>query len=36
MPTWGPVFLYLDKHDEAAATQRIKNLTNYLKSLQQN
>ncbi len=35
MPTWGPVFLYLDKHDEAAVRQRIKNLTNYLKSLQQ-
>jgi mono/diheme cytochrome c family protein len=36
MPTWGPVFLYLDKHDEAAARQRIKNLTTYLKSLQEN
>ena len=36
MPTWGPVFMYLDKHDEAAVQQRIKNLTNYLKSLQQN
>jgi mono/diheme cytochrome c family protein len=35
MPTWGPVFLYLDKHDEAAVKQRIKNLTTYLKSLQQ-
>jgi mono/diheme cytochrome c family protein len=35
MPTWGPVFMYLDKHDEAAAKQRIKNLTDYLKSLQQ-
>lgn len=35
MPTWGPVFMYLDKHDEAAAKQRIKNLTEYLKSLQQ-
>ena len=36
MPTWGPVFLYLDKHDEAAARQRIKNLTTHLKSLQEN
>ena len=36
MPTWGPVFLYLDKHDEAAVRQRIKNLTDYLKSVQQN
>jgi mono/diheme cytochrome c family protein len=36
MPTWGPVFLYLDKHDEAAVRQRIKNLASYLKSLQEN
>ncbi len=36
MPTWGPVFEYLDKHDEAAVRQRIKNLTNYLKSVQEN
>jgi len=36
MPTWGPVFEYLDKHDETAVKQRIKNLTNYLKSLQEN
>lgn len=35
MPTWGPVFMYLDKHDETAAKQRIKNLTEYLKSVQQ-
>jgi mono/diheme cytochrome c family protein len=34
MPTWGPIFLYLDKHNEAAAQQRIKNLRNYLASLQ--
>jgi len=26
MPTWGPIFLYLDKHNEDAAQQRIKNL----------
>jgi len=36
MPTWGPVFMYLDKHDDTAVRQRIKNLTEYLKSLQQN
>ena len=36
MPTWGPVFEYLDKHNEAAVKQRIKNLATYLKSLQEN
>jgi mono/diheme cytochrome c family protein len=36
MPTWGPVFEYLDKHNETAVKQRIKNLTAYLKSLQEN
>ncbi len=34
MPTWGPVFMYLDKHDEGAVRQRVKNLTEYLKSMQ--
>lgn len=34
MPSWGPVFLYLDKHNEAAVRQRINNLSNYLASLQ--
>lgn len=34
MPTWGPIFLYLDKHNEAAARRRIKNLSDYLASLQ--
>lgn len=35
MPTWGPVFLYLDKHNEAAARQRIKRLCDYLAALQE-
>lgn len=35
MPTWGPIFQYLDKNDERAVQQRIKNLCNYLASLQE-
>jgi mono/diheme cytochrome c family protein len=35
MPTWGPVFMFLDKHNEAAVRQRIKNLSNYLASVQE-
>ena len=34
MPTWGPIFRYLDKHNEWAVRQRIKNLCDYLASLQ--
>ena len=33
MPTWGPIFLFLDKNDERAVEQRIKNLCDYLASL---
>jgi mono/diheme cytochrome c family protein len=35
MPTWGPVFQYLDKQNERVVQQRIKNLCNYLASLQE-
>jgi mono/diheme cytochrome c family protein len=35
MPTWGPIFQYIDKNNEAAVQQRIKNLSNYLASLQE-
>jgi len=35
MPTWGPIFQYLDKNNERAVQQRIKNLGNYLASLQE-
>jgi mono/diheme cytochrome c family protein len=35
MPTWGPIFRYFDKHNERAVQQRIKNLCNYLASLQE-
>ena len=34
MPTWGPIFLYLDKRNETAVRQRIKSLSDYLASLQ--
>jgi mono/diheme cytochrome c family protein len=35
MPTWGPIFMFLDKQNEKAVRQRIKNLCNYLVSVQQ-
>jgi mono/diheme cytochrome c family protein len=34
MPSWGPIFQYLDKNNEKAVQQRIKNLSDYLASLQ--
>jgi mono/diheme cytochrome c family protein len=35
MPTWGPIFQFIDKHDERAVQQRIRNLCTYLESLQE-
>jgi mono/diheme cytochrome c family protein len=35
MPTWGPIFRYYDKQNERIVRQRIKNLCDYLASLQQ-
>jgi len=35
MPVWGPIFQHFDKNDERAVEQRIKNLCDYLASLQQ-
>jgi mono/diheme cytochrome c family protein len=35
MPTWGPIFNFLDKYNERSVEQRIKNLTGYLASLQE-
>jgi len=35
MPTWGPLFKYVDKNDERTIQQRIKNMSDYLASLQQ-
>jgi mono/diheme cytochrome c family protein len=34
MPTWGPIFRYFDKRNERVVQQRIKNLCDYLASLQ--
>jgi len=35
MPTWGPIFGILDKQNARAVQQRIKNLTDYLESIQE-
>ncbi len=35
MPIWGPIFQYLENYNEAAVRQRIKNLCDYIESLQQ-
>lgn len=35
MPVWGPLFQYLENYNEAAVRQRIKNLCDYLESLQE-
>ena len=35
MPVWGPIFQYLDNYDESAVRQRIKNLCDYLESVQE-
>lgn len=34
MPTWGPIFRYYDKQNERIVRQRIRNLCDYLASLQ--
>lgn len=34
MPTWGSIFQVIDKNNESAVQRRIKNLTDYLASLQ--
>ena len=36
MPVWGPIFQQLDNYNEAAVRRRIKNLCDYLGSIQQN
>jgi len=36
MPTWGPLFRYLDRTSEVAVRQRVKNLCGYLETLQEN
>jgi mono/diheme cytochrome c family protein len=35
MPVWGPIFQYYDNNNESAVKQRIKNLCDYLASLQE-
>ena len=35
MPTWGPIFQYMDNYNQAAVQKRIKNLCDYLASLQE-
>jgi mono/diheme cytochrome c family protein len=35
MPIWGPIFASMDNYDEVAVRKRIKNLSDYLMSLQQ-
>ena len=35
MPIWGPIFGSIDNYDEVAVRKRIKNLSDYLASLQQ-
>ena len=35
MPTWGPIFEYMDSHNQSSVQQRIKNLCDYLASLQE-
>lgn len=35
MPTWGPIFQIIDKSNERAVRQRIKNVSDYLASLQE-
>jgi mono/diheme cytochrome c family protein len=35
MPVWGPIFQYLDNYNEAAVRQRIKNLCEFLESIQE-
>ena len=36
MPVWGPIFQQLDNYNEAAVQRRIKNLCDYLDSIQRN
>jgi len=35
MPVWGPIFQYFENYNEAAVRQRIKNLCDYLESIQE-
>lgn len=35
MPVWGPIFQYLENYNESAVRQRIRNLCEYIESVQQ-
>lgn len=35
MPVWGPIFRYLENHNEAAVRHRIKNVCDFLESIQE-
>jgi mono/diheme cytochrome c family protein len=35
MPTWGGIFQYMDKYNQAVVQKRIKNLCDYLASIQE-
>ncbi len=35
MPTWGGIFQYMDNYNQAAVQKRIKNLCDYLSSIQE-
>jgi mono/diheme cytochrome c family protein len=35
MPVWGPIFQYIENYNEAAVRQRIRNLCDYLESMQE-
>jgi len=35
MPTWGPIFQYMDNYNQAVVQKRIKNLVDYIMSLQE-
>lgn len=36
MPVWGPIFQYYDKYNQRSVEQRVKNLCDYLASVQEN
>jgi mono/diheme cytochrome c family protein len=35
MPVWGPIFRYVENYNEAAVRQRIKNLSQFIESIQE-
>jgi mono/diheme cytochrome c family protein len=35
MPIWGPIFRYVENYNEAAVRQRIKNLSQFIESIQE-